>query len=79
MGSRARIEEMLVEKYGVEKESISEDATMSDLGLDSLSVAELIFDIEDAFGIEVTAEDAEFTTFGEAVSLIDRYVEAKGA
>jgi acyl carrier protein len=79
VGSEARIVELLVRKYGVEADRISPDAAMTDLGLDSLSVAELVFDIEDLFEIEVGREDAEFRSFGEAVALVDRYVEAKGA
>lgn len=78
MGSQARIVDLLVEKFGVDKAKISPEATLADLGLDSLSAAELIFDIEDLFEIEVDAEEAEFKTFGEAVAIVDRYVEAKG-
>lgn len=77
MGSEARIVELLVEKYGIEKESISSDAAMADLGLDSLSVAELVFDIEDLFDIRLEEDDSEFSTFGDAVALVDRYLEAK--
>lgn len=79
MGSQAQVVELLVQKYGVEEKRVSPDATMSDLGLDSLSVAELVFDIEDAFEIEIDADDAEFKTLGEAIALVDRYIEAKGA
>ena len=77
MGSEARIVELLVEKYGIDRESVSLDATMADLGLDSLSVAELVFDIEDLFDIRLQEDDAEFSTFGDAVALVDRYLEAK--
>ena len=78
MGSHAQIVELLVEKYGVDASKVSADATMADLGLDSLSVAELVFDIEDLFSIQVDTEDAEFKTFGDAVALVDRYLQAKG-
>jgi acyl carrier protein len=78
VASQAQITELLVEKYGVDAAKVSPNATMADLGLDSLSVAELVFDIEDLFQIEVNASDAEFKTFGEAVALVDRYVAAKG-
>lgn len=77
MGSHAQIVEILVEKYGIDADKISPDATLADLGLDSLAVAELVFDIEDLFGIEVKADDADFKTLGEAISLVDRYVAAK--
>lgn len=79
MGSQPQIVDLLVEKYGIDAHRISADATLADLGLDSLSTAELVFDIEDLFKIEVRAEDAEFRTLGEAITLVDRYVAAKGA
>lgn len=79
MASQAQIIELLAEKYGVDAAKVSPDATMADLGLDSLSVAELVFDIEDLFSIEIDAADAEFRTFGEAIALVDRYIAAKGA
>lgn len=78
MGSQAQIVELLVEKYGVDASKVSADATLADLGLDSLSVAELVFDIEDLFSIQIETEDAEFKTFGDAVALVDRYLHAKG-
>ncbi len=79
MGSQAQIVDLLVQKYGVDGTKISPDATLADLGLDSLSVAELVFDIEDLFAIEVKADDAEFKTLGEAIALVDRYLAAKDA
>jgi len=75
VGSEARIVELLVDKYGVEKDRISPDASMADLGLDSLSVAELVFDIEDLFDIRLQEDDSEFGTFAQAVALVDRYLE----
>ena len=78
MGSQAQIVELLAQKYGVDANKISPDATLADLGLDSLSVAELVFDIEDLFSIEVKADDAEFKTLGDAIALVDRYLAAKG-
>lgn len=79
VGSEAQVIALLVKKYGVDEQKVSPDATMADLGLDSLSVAELVFDIEDEFGIEVKVEDANFATLGEAIALVDRYIEAKGS
>lgn len=79
MASQTQIVELLVQKYGVDAGKISPDATLTDLGLDSLSIAELVFDIEDLFAIEVNADDAEFKTLGEAIALVDRYLAAKGS
>jgi acyl carrier protein len=79
VGTQDQIVELLVSKYGVDAAKVSPDATMADLGLDSLSVAELAFDIEDRFSIQIPTEEGTFKTFGEAVALVDRFVQAKAA
>jgi acyl carrier protein len=54
---------------------------LTDLGLDSLRVVELIFDIEEKFDISVpfNANDAEleFNTVAEVVHAVQRIVDAK--
>lgn len=77
MGSYDKVVNILVEKYGVDRDKVSPEANMTDLGLDSLAMAELVFDIEDEFGIEVTMEEANFSTLEGAVALVDRCIEAK--
>ncbi len=70
--------EVLSEKYDVARETISPEATLTELGLDSLTVVELLFDVEDEFGIEVPEERATFETLAEAAALVDELVQAKG-
>ena len=71
--------ETLSEKYDVARDAISPEATLTELGLDSLTVVELLFDVEDEFGIEVPEERATFQTLAEAAALVDELVQAKGA
>ena len=70
---------VLTEKYDVAREAISPEATLTELGLDSLTVVELLFDVEDEFEIEVPEERATFQTLAEAAALVDELVQAKGA
>ena len=70
--------EVLTEKYDVDREAISPEATLTELGLDSLTVVELLFDVEDEFGIEIPEERANFQTLAEAAALVDELVQAKG-
>ena len=70
--------QVLSEKYDVDPDMISPEATLTELGLDSLTIVELLFDIEDEFGIEVPEERATFQTLAEAAALVDELVQAKG-
>lgn len=76
MTPRQQVIDLLVEKYGVDRDAVDSDATMQDLGLDSLSVAELLFDVEDEFGIEIDAEAArDIVTFDDAMNVFESYIE----
>ena len=70
--------QVLSEKYDVPREAISPEATLTELGLDSLTIVELLFDVEDEFGIEVPEERATFETLAEAAALVEELVQAKG-
>ena len=70
--------EVLTEKYDVDREAISPEATLTELGLDSLTIVELLFDVEDEFGIEVPEERVTFQTLAEAAALVDELIQAKG-
>ena len=70
--------QVLTEKYDVDREAISPEATLTELGLDSLTIVELLFDVEDEFGIEVPEERVTFQTLAEAAALVDELIQAKG-
>jgi len=78
MSAYSYLAEVLVDKYDVDKDKIRPEATLTDLGLDSLMVVEFLFDVEDEFNIEVPDDRAEFETLDEAATLIDELIEAKG-
>ena len=69
--------DLLSEKYDVDPAVVAPEATLAGLGLDSLTIVEMLFDIEDEFGIEIPEESATFETLGEAAALVDELVAAK--
>ncbi len=71
--------EVLHEKYDIARDVISPDATLTEIGLDSLTVVELLFDVEDEFEVEIPEERATFQTLAEAAALVEQLVQAKGA
>jgi acyl carrier protein len=73
------IKQLLIEKHDVKPDVIRPEATLAELGLDSLSAAELMFDVADKYGIDIPDDRANFTTLGDGAALVDELVQAKGA
>lgn len=73
------IQELLVEKFDVKRELVTADTTLQDLGLDSLSIAELVFDLAEKYDIDIPDDNATFNTVGEAAALVDQLIAAKSA
>lgn len=70
-----KISKMIIERFGVDEEKVTRDLTFQeDLGADSLDVVELIMELEDSFGVQISDEDAEkIATVGDAVDYIDSH------
>ncbi len=64
-----RVQEIIVEQLGVNKEQVTTDASfIDDLSADSLDTVELIMAFEEEFGAAIPEEDAEkLTTVGKVV------------
>ena len=74
MSTFDKVKDVIVDKLGVEEDSIKTDAHfVNDLGADSLDTVELIMEFEEEFGIEIPDEDAEkITTVQAAVDYIEQ-------
>jgi acyl carrier protein len=69
---------MIADKFEVEPEQIQPETTLETLGLDSLAVFDLIFDIESAFEIKVSNDEVKIVTVQDVVSMIDRLRQEQG-
>ncbi|MFS0782338.1 acyl carrier protein [Bacillus sp. 1P06AnD] len=67
-----RITKIVVDRLEVEESEVKLEASFKeDLGADSLDVVELVMELEDEFGMEISDEDAEkIATVGDAVNYI---------
>ncbi len=64
-------------------ETISLDTKLTDLEIESLDLAVIVFDIEDKFGIQIpynaNEEVQDFATVGSVVERVKALIEAKTA
>ncbi|PLT34242.1 acyl carrier protein [Bacillus sp. V5-8f] len=67
-----RVTKIVVDRLGVEESEVKPEASFKeDLGADSLDVVELVMELEDEFGMEISDDDAEkIVTVGDAVNYI---------
>ena len=72
-----RLRAILIKDYQLAPESLTFDAPMEALGIDSLGVAELLFNIEDEFKVTLPPEPVQLATVGEVVGYIDALVAAQ--
>lgn len=71
----AIVQEMVVDRFGVQAESVTPTMTFNDLGADSLDVVELVMELENRF--EVTFEDdkiEQLANVGDAVQYIESLI-----
>ncbi|MDO5067027.1 MAG: acyl carrier protein [Propionibacteriaceae bacterium] len=71
---RTDLAEIVNDVAGVAAEDVQLDKSfVDDLGVDSLSMVEIIYACEDKFGIEIPEEDSKnLKTVGDAVAYIER-------
>lgn len=71
---RVQLAEIVNDLAGIAAEDVQlEKSFIDDLGVDSLSMVEIIYECEDKFGVEIPDEDAKnLKTVGDAVAYIER-------
>ena len=59
---------------GIDPELIVPDAQLSDLGVDSMHMVDLIFRFEETFDIQIRIEDFRPSTVGEAIAFVSKLI-----
>jgi acyl carrier protein len=69
-----RLGAILAKDYKLTRERLTLDATLDSLGIDSLGLVELLWNVEDEFQIKLPAEPEALTTLGDVIRLIEELV-----
>jgi acyl carrier protein len=72
-----RLRVILIRDYPITPDSVVHDAPLEALGIDSLGIAELLFNIEDEFKVTLPPEMVQITTLDDVVNFIDGLVAAQ--
>lgn len=72
-----RLRVLLVKDYKLDPATLLPDAPLEALGIDSLGVAELMFNIEDEFKVTIPGEPVALKTVGDVVGYIDNLVASQ--
>ena len=75
----AQLNAALVKNYQLAPEALTLEATFKDLGMDSLDVAEMLFNVEDEFKVVFPIESEHLSKVGDVVGCIDQLIAAQGA
>lgn len=74
MSTLQTIQRMMAEQFELKEEVLVPDAQLESLGLDSLSVIEFMFNIEDEFKIKLPDERVELKTIQDIANVVDRLI-----
>ncbi len=75
-----RLQAIVAKDHKLETNQVTADASLESLGIDSLGVAELLFNIEDEFQVTLPVEPVEgLATVGDVARFIDTLIAAQSA
>lgn len=71
------VRSILGEQLGANEEEMTNDAVLGDdLGMDELDVVEIVMELENKYGIEISDDDAEkWRAFKDVVDYLDAHVK----
>jgi acyl carrier protein len=74
-----RLSAILARDYKLAPEQLTLDAPLAGLGIDSLGTMELLWTVEETFGITMPPDPVALPTLGDVVRYIDDLVAAQAA
>ena len=68
------MQNLLLERLGIDKEKVTLNSSLEELGIDSLMQIELLFDFEDKYKIKIPDVTERPTTIGELLKIIEPFI-----
>lgn len=72
MNSLSVIRAFLKERLDIDPERVTPEATLEDLGVDSLMLLELMFEFEEKLNVTLAEDTATPRTVGELLAVVER-------
>ena len=72
------LKKIICDKFEIDAAKITPEATLEDIGIDSLDTFDVVFAVEDELDIKIDNENVKLTNFQDLVDLIDRVRLAQG-
>ncbi len=66
------VQQLLAKALGAPAQEFRSDRALSEIGIDSLGVMDVMFQLEDVYSIRIPEEKVPLETVGDVVQLIDR-------
>lgn len=63
---------IITEKFEIDPARLVPEATIEDIGIDSLDIFDVVFAVEEELDIKVPNDDVKIATFQDLVGLIER-------
>jgi acyl carrier protein len=77
MTTQERLRRILVQRYKLDPARLTPEQPLGSLGIDSLGMVEILFFIEEEFGVQLPSEGIALGTLGEAAKHIDELIAAQ--
>jgi len=71
MNTVEELKQLIHDKFEIDVATLKTEAPLADYGLDSLSLAELLFTVEDHFNIDFPDNRQDVNTLGGLAELVD--------
>jgi acyl carrier protein len=76
-GPADQIKMLIAEHFGIEVDKLTPETEVASLGIDSLSMIEFMFQMEEKFNIRMSDSRAPLATVGDVISEIERTIQSQ--